>query len=74
MIAHAIKDECQTNYHLVRLIPTSISNTRFSMLTSPKYFSTQRHMRGHTLHYEDPIKKNNNEHITIKMVKSFVSY
>jgi hypothetical protein len=27
------------------------------MLTSPKYFSTQGQVRGHTLHYEDPINK-----------------
>lgn len=46
---HHVKNTNKVHYHLIVFISSSITNTRLSMLTSPKYFTTQRQMWRHIL-------------------------
>lgn len=44
------------DYHLICVESSSITNSRFPILTSPEYFTTQRQMWGDTLQTYKPKK------------------
>ena len=48
-------------YHLIVVVSSSITNARFPMLTSPKHFTTQRQIWGHTLQAHSHILLTNTE-------------